>query len=125
MRILDFQKALSKYHEQSYRLEKTANLFLDPHKKIQVTFVGYSWNNQGAFLHSIFPEYFFAIFPGIWLEFNYICPVNFQSQFYQLKEDKIRDKLNENPEDCTILSVRALFGFHLFLVLQWWMQESW
>ena len=65
MRILDLKKALSKYQEQSDRLEKTANLFLDPPKKMQVTFVVYSWNNQGAFLHSIFPEYFSAIFPGI------------------------------------------------------------
>ena len=103
---------------------------------MQVTFVGYSCNNQGIFLHSIFLEYFFGIFPGISLgifsEYTGtiswecstnipqidICPVNLQKQFYQLKEDKIRDKPNENTENFTIRPVRTLFGLHLFLNLQ-------
>ena len=38
---------------------------LDPPKKIHVTFVGYSWNIQGIFLYSIFPENYLEIFPGI------------------------------------------------------------
>ena len=45
-----FSKTLSEYQEQSYPLEKTAILFLDPPKKFHVIFVGYSWNNQGIFL---------------------------------------------------------------------------
>ena len=35
---------------------------------MQVTFVGYSWNNQGIFLYSIFQEHYFELFPGISLE---------------------------------------------------------
>ena len=35
------------------------------HQKKRVTFVGYSWNNQGIFLHSIFPEHYFGIFVRI------------------------------------------------------------
>ena len=38
---------------------------LDPPKKMHVTFLGYSWNNPGIFLYSIFPEYYLGIFPGI------------------------------------------------------------
>ena len=30
-----------------------------------VTFVGYSWNNQGMFLYLIFAKPYFGIFPGI------------------------------------------------------------
>ena len=36
---------------------------------MQETFLGYSWNNQGIFLYSIFPEHFLGIFPGIPLEY--------------------------------------------------------
>ena len=32
---------------------------------MDVTFVGYSWNNQGIFLYSIFLEHYLGIFPGI------------------------------------------------------------
>ena len=35
-------KTLSEYQEQPYALEKTIIVFLDPPKKICVTFVGYS-----------------------------------------------------------------------------------
>ena len=68
-------------------------VFLDPPKKMHVTLVGYSWNNQGVFLYSVFPEHYFGIFPGIsYINFSkysgniswecstnipqtYICPV--------------------------------------------------
>ena len=40
-------------------------VFINPSKKVDVTFVGYSWNNQGIFLYSIFPEHYLGIFPGI------------------------------------------------------------
>ena len=60
---------------------------------MHVTFVRYSWNNQGIFLYSIFLEHYFGIFPGnswgIFSEYagniawecsanisrTYICPV--------------------------------------------------
>ena len=32
---------------------------------MNVTFVGYSWNIQGIFLQSIFPEHYLGIFLGI------------------------------------------------------------
>ena len=32
---------------------------------MHVTFVGYSWNNQGIFLYSIFLEHYLGVFPGI------------------------------------------------------------
>ena len=32
---------------------------------MHLTCVGYSWNIQGIFLHSIFPEDYLGIFPGI------------------------------------------------------------
>ena len=60
-----FSKTLSEYQEQPYALEKPIIVFLDPPKKMCVTFVGYSWNNQGIFLYSIFPEHCFVIFPGV------------------------------------------------------------
>ena len=60
-----FSKRLNEYQEQPYPLEKTAIVFLDPPKKCHVIFVGYSWNNQGIFLYSIFPEHYFGIFPRI------------------------------------------------------------
>ena len=59
-----FSKTHSEYQEQPYSLEKTTIVFLDPPKKMHVTFVGYSWNNRGIFLYSIFPEHFFGIFFG-------------------------------------------------------------
>ena len=62
---LRFSKTLSKYQEQPYPLEKTAIVFLDPPKKLHVTFVGYSWKYQGIFLYSTFSEHYFGIFPGI------------------------------------------------------------
>ena len=40
-------------------------VFLDPPKKMHVTFVGYSWNNRGIFLYSIFPEHYLGKFPEI------------------------------------------------------------
>ena len=40
-------------------------VFLEPPKKIHVTFIGYSWNNQGIFLYLIFHEHYLGIFPGI------------------------------------------------------------
>ena len=55
--LLDFHenirlsKTLSEYHEQPYTLKKTTIVFLDPPKKMRVTFVGYLWNNQGIFLY--------------------------------------------------------------------------
>ena len=60
---IKFSKTVSEYHEQPYPLEKTTAVFFDPPKKMQITFVGYSWNNQGIFLNSIFPEHYFGIFP--------------------------------------------------------------
>ena len=43
-----FSKTLREY--QAYPLEKTTIVFLDPLKKMHVTFVGYSWNSHGIFL---------------------------------------------------------------------------
>ena len=40
-------------------------VLLDPPKKKHVTLVGYSWNIQGIFIYSIFPEYYLEIFPEI------------------------------------------------------------
>ena len=60
-----FSKTLSEYQEQHYSLEKTDIVFLDPPKKFHVIFVGYSWNNQGIFLYSTFPEHCFRISLGI------------------------------------------------------------
>ena len=64
MKILDFQRH-SKYQEQVFSLEKTTIVFLDPPKKMHVTFVGYSWNIQGILLYSFFPEHYLGMFPGI------------------------------------------------------------
>ena len=67
--LLDFHqnvrssKTLGENKKQPYPLEKTTILFLDPPKKMRVTFVGYSWNNQGIFLYLIFVENYFGIFP--------------------------------------------------------------
>ena len=65
--ILDFHqnirlilKALSQYQEQPYLLEKTTIVFHDPPKNLRVTLIGYSWNSQGIFLYSIFPEHYFV-----------------------------------------------------------------
>ena len=60
-----FSKTHSEYQERPYPLEKTTVVFLDPLQKMHLTFAKYSWNNQGIFLCSIFPEYYFGIFPGI------------------------------------------------------------
>ena len=54
MKILDFQRHTvhSEYQEQPYQLKKkNAVMIFDPHKKVHVTFVGYSWNIQGIFLY--------------------------------------------------------------------------
>ena len=59
-----FSKTLNEYQVQPYLLEENTIVFLDPVRKIRVTFVGCSWNNQGIFLHLIFPEHYFGIFPG-------------------------------------------------------------
>ena len=59
-----FLNALSEYQEQPYPIEKTSIVFLGPPKK-RVTFVGYSWNSQGIFLHSVFPEHYLRILLGI------------------------------------------------------------
>ena len=56
-----FSKTLSKYLEQPYPLL----CFFIHLKKMHVTFVGYSWNNQGTFLYSVLPEHYLGIFPGI------------------------------------------------------------
>ena len=60
-----FSKTHSEYQEWPYPLEKTTVVFLDALQKMHLTFAKYSWNNQGIFLCSIFPEYYFGIFPGI------------------------------------------------------------
>ena len=60
-----FSKTHSEYQEQPYLLEKTTIVLLDPPKKMHVTFIGYLWNIRGIFLHSIFPEHYLGIFPGI------------------------------------------------------------
>ena len=59
-----FSKTHSEFQEQPNPLEKTTIVFLDPPKKMHVTFVGYSWNVQRIFLYSIFPEHYLGIFPG-------------------------------------------------------------
>ena len=46
-----FSKTISECQEQSYPLEKNTFVFLDPPRKTHVTFVRYSWNNQGIFLY--------------------------------------------------------------------------
>ena len=51
-----FSKTLSEYPEQSYPLEKTAIVFLDPHKKCK---------KHSQDIHGTFPKHFFGIFPGI------------------------------------------------------------
>ena len=53
------------YPEQPYPLEETTIVLLDPPKKMRLTFVGYSWNIQEIFLHSIFPEHYLGIFHRI------------------------------------------------------------
>ena len=58
---ITFSKTLSEYQEQPYRLL----YFLIHLKKMYVTFVEYSWNNQEIFLYSIFPEHYLGLFPGI------------------------------------------------------------
>ena len=112
-----FSKTLSEYQEQPYPLEKTTVLFLDPPKKMQVSFVGYSWNNQGIFLNSIYPEHYFEILHGIslgifseytgnisWECFTniprtYICPVGNErrakSNEQRAKSNKRRAKSNK------------------------------
>ena len=60
-----FSKTPSECQKQLYPTEKSTIVFLDPPKKKSVTSVGHSWNNQGIFLYSIFPEHYFGIFPGI------------------------------------------------------------
>ena len=61
-----FSKTHSEYQKQPYPLEKTILFFfLDPPKRMHVTFVGYSWNIQGTFLYSTFLEHYLGIFPGI------------------------------------------------------------
>ena len=60
-----FPKTRSEYQQQPYPLEKTTIVFLDPPRKMHLTFLKCSWNNQGIFLYSIFPEHYFGIFPGI------------------------------------------------------------
>ena len=60
-----FSKTQSEYQEQPCPPEKTTIVFLDPPKKIHVTFAGYSWNIQGMFLYSVFPEHYLGIFQGI------------------------------------------------------------
>ena len=62
MKILDFQKH-SEYQEQPYSPEKTAIGLFDPPKITHGSFVGYSWNIQGIFLYSIFPEHYLGIYP--------------------------------------------------------------
>ena len=91
MKILDPQRH-SKYQGQPYPLQKTTIAFLDPPKKMHVTFVEYSWSIQGIFLYSIFLEHYFGIpeiiqgtfskYPGniSWecctnIPQTYLCPV--------------------------------------------------
>ena len=57
-----FSKTHSEYQEQPYPLEKTTIAFLDPPKRMHVTFEGYSWSIQGMFLYSIFWEYIMGMF---------------------------------------------------------------
>ena len=64
MKILDFQRH-HEYQEQPYTLQKTTIVLVEPHKKMNVKFVGYSWNIQGIFPYSLFPEHYLGIFPGI------------------------------------------------------------
>ena len=44
---------------------------------MHVTSVRYSWNIQGIFLHSIFPEHYLGIFPGnfFWIFWEYIMGI--------------------------------------------------
>ena len=58
MKISDFQR-------HSANIRNSLIVCFDPPKKMHVTFVGYSWNNQGILLHSIFPEHYLGIFRGI------------------------------------------------------------
>ena len=68
MKILDFQRHSANIRNKSCRLEKTTVVFLDSHKKnASKIFIGYSRNNQGILLCSVFPEHFFGIFPAILL----------------------------------------------------------
>ena len=48
----------NEYKKQPYPPQKTTIVFLDPLKKMHVTFVEYSWNIQGIFLYSVFPEHY-------------------------------------------------------------------
>ena len=59
-----FSKTLSEYQEQPHPLL----VFLDPPKKMLVTFLGYSWNIQGILLYSIFPEHYFGNIPWNFIE---------------------------------------------------------
>ena len=43
----------------------STTVFLDLPKKMHVAFAGYSWNNQGAFLHSVFLEHYLGKLLGI------------------------------------------------------------
>ena len=81
-----FSKTLSEYKEQPYPMEKTIVVFPDPPKKMQVTPVGYSWNNNGIFLYPIFPEHYFPrISLGIFSEYTenilWGCPTNIPGTF--------------------------------------------
>ena len=68
-----FSKTLSEYPEQSYPLEKTAIVFLDPHKKckkhsqdIHGTIRGYSYIQYSQKIFSEYsPEFHWEYFPNI------------------------------------------------------------
>ena len=108
-----FSKTDSEYQGKPCPLEKTTNVFLDPPKKMHVTFVGYSWNIQGTFLYSVFPEHYLGVFPRMsyWTFFKYsgnikskcsaniprtyICPVGDYNRKTNENEKKITDHDHE------------------------------
>ena len=110
--------------------------FLIHLKKIHVIFVGYSWNIQGIFLYSIFPEYYLRIFPSIsqgtfseysgnisWecstnIPESYICPVGKERRdFCQYEEFKFviggRGRLEVFCKKGIPKTFRKLTGKHL------------
>ena len=100
---LRLSKTRSECIEKLYPLEKTTIVFLDPPKKMYVTFVGYSWNIQGKFLYSIFPEHYFGNFPQ-----------NFIGNFFQIFREYIMGMFHEYSTNIYLLG-----GFNIAINLKY------
>ena len=79
-----FSKTFREYQEQPYPLKVTTIVFLDPSKKMRVTFVGHSWNKQRIFLYINIPGTLFGNIPR-----------NFIGNFFQIYWEYLMGMFNE------------------------------